>query len=175
MILYTEASLTQKQNKGKDLESSRIRQAACTRANGRTIKGTVGVMNYSTTATFTRASIRLANHMARGSIPGRTERCTMANGQEESNTDTVSGREFKMNRILVSGTTTKLKVSVFTRGRMVTDMKESGTAISGMDLAMTSSLMVTNIEANTTLASHMAQGLTSGPTDLSTKANSKMD
>jgi hypothetical protein len=70
--------------------------AASTRASGTEILGTAKDLRGIPMATLTSDNLSMVKHMAKESIPGRTERSTMVNGTRGLSKDMAFGKAYRM-------------------------------------------------------------------------------
>ena len=98
----------------------------CTKDHGTLTKGTEKAMNDSATVISTLVTTSTVESVARGYTPGKIKTPTMENGQMESSTGMVSGKELLETVTSDNGFKIKRTAMVSMSGQTEIDMKVNG-------------------------------------------------
>jgi len=113
----------------------------------------------------TTVTLRWAKLMGKEFIPGQTVRSTMASGCKDSSKAMESGGDFLTTAILESGRSLRPMATEFILGKTETDMRENGTCVSNMELALTFSRTWILTPGNTKMENRMEKVNTLGRTE----------
>ena len=99
------------------------------RASGKTIVVTGAVMSYSRINPLILVNTLTTSSTVRAPSPGQTKRYMTVSGSTVSSRVSESGRERTVSHTSVNGMKVEFMAMVYISGRMVIDMKESGTIV----------------------------------------------